>query len=167
MTRKDKRQVISQIFKFETISSYIFAATLVSCHLELTRVKQSFFDRQRGNVRAYANRLSIFTQSMALIWIFGLAIFYLSLALVYGRFTWYFCWPSLILGAMSGIYLTQTVMVQFKAQKYSRNEDEQNQKLAKLQLILTVCSVLVIFGFNRIILNNTLTTILSGCIWFP
>ena len=111
MTRKDKRKVISQIFKFETISSAIFAVTLVSCHLELTRVKQSFFDRQRGNVRAYANRLSIFTNSMALIWIFGLAIFYLSLALVYGRFTWYFCWPSLILGAMSGIYLTQTVMV--------------------------------------------------------
>ena len=106
MTRKDKRKVISQIFKFETISSAIFAVTLVSCHLELTRVKQSFFDRQRGNVRAYANRLSIFTNSMALIWIFGLAIFYLSLALVYGRFTWYFCWPSLILGAMSGIYLT-------------------------------------------------------------
>ena len=119
MTRKDKRYVAAKIYKFETISSAIFAITLVSCHLELTRVKQSFFDRQKGNVRAYANRLSIFTNSMALIWIFGLAIFYLSLALVYGRFTWYFCWPSLILGAMSGIYLTQTVMVQFKAQKYS------------------------------------------------
>ena len=141
--------------------------TLISCHLELARVKQNFFDRQRGNARDYSNRLSIVTHSLALIWIFGLAIFYLSLALVYGRFTWYFCWPSLILGAMSGIYLTQQIIIQFKAKNFSRNEDDQRIKLAKLQLILTISSVLVIFGFNRIILSNSLTTLLSGCIWFP
>ena len=45
MTRQHKRKVIAQIYKFETISSAIFAVTLISCHLELVRVKQSFFDR--------------------------------------------------------------------------------------------------------------------------
>ena len=115
MTRQHKRTVIAQIYKFETISSAIFAVTLISCHLELARTKQSFFDRQRSN-RDYSSRLSILTNSLALIWIFGLAIFYLSLALVYGRFTWYFCWPSLILGAMAGIYMTQQIIIQLKAQ---------------------------------------------------
>ena len=39
MTRQHKRKVIAQIYKFETISSAIFPVTLISCHLELSRVK--------------------------------------------------------------------------------------------------------------------------------
>lgn len=59
MTTNDKMAVISKVYKFETISTFIFAATLVSCHIELNKVKQSYFERQNGNTRTYANRLSI------------------------------------------------------------------------------------------------------------
>lgn len=45
MTKRDKTQVISQIYKFETLSTFIFVVTLISCHMELNRVKQSYFDR--------------------------------------------------------------------------------------------------------------------------
>jgi len=73
-------------------------------HRELDRIKQSFFDKQQGFTRTYAERLSLTTNMLVLIWILGITTLYLSLALVYGRFTYYFCWPTLILGAIAGVY---------------------------------------------------------------
>ena len=73
-------------------------------HRELDRIKQSFFDKKQGFTRTYAERLSLTTNMLVLIWILGITTLYLSLALVYGRFTYYFCWPTLILGAISGVY---------------------------------------------------------------
>jgi hypothetical protein len=73
-------------------------------HRELDRIKQSFFDKKQGFTRTYAERLSLTTNMLVLIWILGITTLYLSLALVYGRFTYYFCWPTLILGAIAGVY---------------------------------------------------------------
>ena len=55
-------------------------------HRELDRVKQSYFDKQHGFTRTYAEKLSILTNMLILVWILGLTTFYMSLALVYGRF---------------------------------------------------------------------------------
>ena len=41
MTDRDRQRVISQIYKFETGSSFVFLLTLVSCHLEFSRVRLS------------------------------------------------------------------------------------------------------------------------------
>jgi hypothetical protein len=46
MTDRDRHKVISQIYKFETSSSFIFALTLISCHLEFSRVKLSVVESQ-------------------------------------------------------------------------------------------------------------------------
>ena len=105
MTKNDKIAVISKIYKFESISTWIYAITLISCHLELNRVKQSYFEFQNGNTRTYASRLSTKTFSMALIWILATAVLYLSLTLIYGNFTWYFVIPTVLLGLISGVYL--------------------------------------------------------------
>jgi len=80
--------------------------------MEFNRVNKSYFERQVGDTRTYANRLSMLTNIMALIWTLGLACFYLSLALVYGRFTYYFCLPTLLLGLISGIYLAHIITLQ-------------------------------------------------------
>ena len=32
---------------------------------------------------------------------------------------------------------------------------------------MTIGAIVVIWGFNRILLINSLTLILSGCLWFP
>ena len=39
MTKHDKEAVVSKIYKFETLSTLIFLATLISCHSELNKVK--------------------------------------------------------------------------------------------------------------------------------
>jgi hypothetical protein len=46
MTDRDRHKVISQIYKFETSSSFIFGLTLISCHLEFSRVKLSVVESQ-------------------------------------------------------------------------------------------------------------------------
>ena len=106
MTDRDRHKVISQIYKFETSSSFIFGLTLISCHLEFSRVKLSVVESQQRNFRTYASRLSILSATLVLMWVFGLTTFYLSLALVYGNFTWYFLWPTILLTLMVSIYLS-------------------------------------------------------------
>jgi F0F1-type ATP synthase assembly protein I len=103
--------VISKVYKFEMISTIIFGLAFISCHRELNKVKQSYFERENGNTRTYANNLSISSNMMALIWIMAEGIMYLSLAVVYGSFTWYFCIPMMLLGLIAGVYLTQILTI--------------------------------------------------------
>lgn len=166
MTNRDKQKVISGIYKFETLSTFIFTITLISCHVENNRVKLSLFERQQGNIRTYGSKLSIISASLSLMWVLGLSTFYLSLALVYGRFTWYFLWPTIILSLMASIYLCQIVVTQKQIQKFS--DDMQSERsLIKLYALLSFIVLPVVYFFEEIILSNMLTTLLSGCIWFP
>ena len=36
-----------------------------------------------------------------------------------------------------------------------------------MSIVMTVSAILMIWYFDRVILLNSLTTLLSGCIWFP
>lgn len=105
MTHRDRQKTISQIWKFETISTQVFLLALLSCHFELGRVQASLIECQQGSTRTYGSRLSVLSATLALLWIQGLTTFYLTLALVYGNFTWYFLWPTLTLSVMSCLYL--------------------------------------------------------------
>jgi hypothetical protein len=44
MTGRDRQKVISQIYKFETISTVVFIVTLISCHFELNRLQTSLME---------------------------------------------------------------------------------------------------------------------------
>lgn len=101
-------------------------------HRELDRVKQSYFDKQHGFTRTYAEKLSILTNMLILVWILGLTTFYMSLALVYGRFTYYFCWPTLILGLITSVYQSHIVTVIREIQLFNQETQTVNFKVFKL-----------------------------------
>ena len=114
--------VISQLYKFETLSTGIFFIALVSSHLELRRFKTSYFERQQGNLRTYASRISVLSNLLVLMWFLGLATFYLSLAVIYGQFTYYFVWPTIILALISGISQCQIISLQRQVLQYNDNQ---------------------------------------------
>jgi len=116
-------------------------------------------------MRTYASRLSILSATLALMWVFGLSTFYLSLAVVYGRFTWYFLWPTLLLSVMTGIYLSQIVETLMKLKRASNTQVELHS--GKLYFFVTVLEIPFVYFFEQILLSNTLSTLLSGCIWLP
>ena len=167
MTDRDRHKVISQIYKFETSSTFIFALTLISCHLEFSRVKLSVVESQQRNFRTYASRLSILSATLVLMWVFGLTTFYLSLALVYGHFTSYFLWPTILLTLMASSYLSQIVQTLLKLKYYTDNLVQQYDIIFIVYSLLTLLVVPMVYYFETIILSNTLTTLLSGSIWFP
>lgn len=101
---------------------------------------------------------------MALIWILATAVFYLSLTLIYGNFTWYFIIPTVLLGLISGFYLAQTLYIM---RKVENNRDDIPQLTFRFNIMIGIICIILIIWFERIILNNFLTTLLSGCIWFP
>ena len=167
MNQNDKMAVISKVYKFEMISTIIFGLALISCHLELNKVKQSYFERQNGNNRTYANRLSIQSNLGVLVWLLAMGILYLSLALVYGSFTWYFCVPMMLLGLIAGVYLTQILTIQRQVRRYTNDANHNASNLVRFYTFISVLTVVVIKFFDYIILSKILTTALSGCIWFP
>jgi hypothetical protein len=166
MTNLERLKAISQIYKFETISSIIFALTLVSCHFELRRVKLSLIECQQGNMRTYASKLSILSATLVQMWVIGLATFYLSLALVYDGFTWYFLWPTLLLSIMAGIYLQQIINTMLKLKSLSGEHAFAEHQL-KLYFLLSLLVVPLVYFFDDVLLSNFWTTALSACIWLP
>ena len=92
----------------------------------------------------------------------AIGIFYISLAFIYGAFTWYFCVPMVLIALISCVYLFQIVTIQ--RQFLGQFSDQTVHIISTLVLLLTF---LVITFFERILLNDVLTTLLSGCLWFP
>jgi hypothetical protein len=98
------------------------------------------------------------------MWILGLTTFYLSLALVYDSFTWYFLMPTLLLSLMAGIYLQQIVTALLKIKSITDNTEHLT---FKVYFLLTLLVLPLVYYFDTVILSNLWTTLLSGCIWFP
>ena len=101
------------------------------------------------------------------MWVIGLTTFYLSLALVYGHFTWYFLWPTILLALMTGIYLSQIVQTLLKLKMMTINLAQQQDSIFKVYSLLTLLVVPMVYYFEAIVLSTTWTTLLSGCIWLP
>jgi hypothetical protein len=145
----------------------VFLLTLVSCHFELSRIKTSLIECQQGSTRTYGSRLSIVSATLSLFWIQGLTTFYLTLALVYGNFTWYFLWPTLMLSVMSCIYLQQIVATLLKLRMISDIDNYAQQNIFKLYFLVYLLVIPLVYYFEEVLMSNLWTTMLSGCIWFP
>jgi hypothetical protein len=118
-------------------------------------------------MRTYGSRLSILSATLSLLWIQGLTTFYLTLALVYGNFTWYFLWPTLLLSLMSCIYLQQIVATLLKMRMICNSDNFAQQYIFKLYFLVYMLVIPLVYYFEEILLSNLWTTLLSGCIWIP